>query len=99
MVTNSKTFVFGPSLALLRTDVEDYGSALQLAFPFEWPSRRNLRVGFEFAIGYAFGGHARQVCTTFTGSLATSCGNRTVERGTSPAILVQFNMGWSLGSL
>ena len=98
LITNSKTFVFGPSVELQRTDVEAYGTTLAFGLPFEWTTQRHLRVGFELAIGHSFGGSARQVCDTFT-SPSASCGSRTVDRPAGTAVLFQYSMGWSLGSL
>jgi hypothetical protein len=97
VVTNSKSFVFGPSLGFLRTDVEDYGTAVVVALPFEWTTQRNLRVGFELALGHAVGGSIRTACTT--GSPAVSCGLQEQDRPGGTAVLFQFNMGWALGRL
>jgi len=98
VVTNSRAFVFGPGLTLLRTDVEAYGSSVILTLPFEWTTRRNLRIGFELGLGRAVGGKVRMACTTYT-SPGTSCGIRTLDRPAGTAILAQFYMGWSLGRL
>ena len=97
-VSNEKSFVFGPSVALFRTDVEAYGSAVAFVLPFEWVTTRNLRVGFEFDLGHAFGGSVRDICRT-SSPFSTSCGSTTVERGSGSMIVAQFNMGWSLGKL
>jgi hypothetical protein len=98
VIANSRSFVFGPSVELLRTDVEAYGSTLAFGLPFEWTTRRDLRVGFELALGHSFGGSVQQTCRTFT-TPALGCGNRTVDRPSGTAVLFQFNMGWALGSL
>ena len=98
LITNSKTFVFGPSVELQRTDVGAYGTTLAFGLPFEWTTQRNLRVGFELAIGHSFGGSVREVCDTFS-SPPASCGSRTVDRPSGSAVLFQYSMGWSLGSL
>lgn len=95
VVTNSKSFVFGPSLTLLRTDVEDYGSSLGLGMPFEWTTKNNLRVGFEPMLGHAFGGSVREQCLSGT----KSCGLSRRERPGGTAVLFQFSMGWALGRL
>ena len=95
MVTNSKSFVFGPNLAFVRTDVEDYGTAFAFGLPFEWTTARNLRVGFELALGHAFGGSFRTACVSGT----TSCGLGRQSRPDGTAVLFQFYMGWSLGRL
>jgi hypothetical protein len=94
-ITNSKSFVFAPSLALIRTDVEDYGSAVMFALPFEWTTTRNVRVGFELELGRAIGGHVREICR----SSGKSCGSRDVERPGATAVVAQFYMGWALGRL
>jgi len=95
VVTNSKSFVFGPSLSFMRTDVEDYGTAFAVSMPFEWTTRRNLRVGFELALGHAFGGTIRTLCRIGT----VACGSGREDRQSGTAVLFQFNMGWSLGRL
>lgn len=98
LITNSRTFAFGPSVEFQRTDVAAYGSAVSLGLPFEWTTPRNLRVGFEFALGHAFGGTLREACRTATAP-AVSCGIRTTDRPSGTAVLVQYYMGWSLGAL
>lgn len=95
VISNSRSFVFGPSLALLRTDVEAYGSAWLVTLPFEWTTRSNLRVGFELGLGHAFDGTVR-----FCSTAAAGCnGITTQERPGSSALLAQFYMGWALGKL
>ena len=98
LVTNSRSFVFGPSVELQRTDVEAYGTTLAFGLPFEWTTRRNLRVGFELAIGHSFGGSVNEVCETFT-SPVTACGSRSGDRPSGTSVLFQYYMGWALGSL
>lgn len=95
VVSNSRSFVFGPSLALLRTDVEAYGSAWFVTLPFEWTTQRNLRVGFELGLGHAFGGEVRRRCVRN----GVPCGIQEVERQGGTALLGQFYMGWNLGRL
>jgi hypothetical protein len=95
IVTNSRSFVFGPSLGFLRTDVEDYGTAVVVALPFEWTTRRNLRIGLEVALGHAVGGTTRSACR----SGAVSCGMNERGRPGGTAILAQFYMGWALGKM
>ncbi len=97
LITNSKSFVFGPSLQFQRTDVNAYGSALALGLPFEWTTQRNLRVGFELGLGHAFGGSVKQVCRSFATNLP--CDSRSVDRPGGTTVLFQYAMGWSLGSL
>lgn len=87
ILSNSPTFVFAPGPLFIRTDVADYGNAAFLALPFEWTTARHLRVGFEFALGHAFGG--RQ---------SDGAGGTEGRRG-GTALLLQFNMGGSLGQL
>jgi hypothetical protein len=99
VVTNDKSFVFGPSLAFVRTDVEDYGTAVLVALPFEWTTARNLRVGFELALGHASGGTARSACTSTTNGITTSCGVVSSDRQGGAVVLFQYNMGWALGRL
>jgi hypothetical protein len=94
-ISNSRSFVFGPSLALLRTDVEAYGSAWLVTLPFEWTTRSNLRFGFELGLGHAFDGTVRLCSTTTPGCN----GITTRERPGSSALLGQFYMGWALGKL
>jgi hypothetical protein len=98
LITNSRSFVFGPSVELQRTDVEAYGTTVAFGLPFEWTTRRNLRVGFELAIGHSFGGSVREVCRTFSAPIM-SCGSRTIDRPSGTSVLFQYNMGWALGSL
>jgi len=99
MVTNSRAFVFGPGLTLLRSDVEAYGSTVMVTLPFEWTTRRSLRVGFELGLGRAVGGKVRMACSNYAASPVTSCGIRTLDRPAGTAILAQFYMGWSLGKM
>jgi hypothetical protein len=79
-------------VSLVRTDVEDYGSVILVALPFEWTTQRNLRVGFEIGYGQAMGGHERKICVP-------NCGTRNIERVSSNGVIAQFSMGWALGSL
>lgn len=95
VVTNSKAFVFGPNLGFLRTDVEDYGTAIALGLPFEWTTRKNLRVGFELSLGHALGGTLRRQCIAGT----SSCGLTRESRPGGTAVIFQFDMGWALGRL
>ncbi|HEX2872769.1 MAG TPA: hypothetical protein VHP33_16015 [Polyangiaceae bacterium] len=97
LITNSKSFVFGPSIELQRTDVSAYGTAVAFGLPFEWTTQKNLRIGFELAIGHAFGGSSQQVCRTFS-TPTTSCGERKVDRESGMTVLFQYNMGWALGT-
>src|SRR6185369_17783487 len=78
VVTNSRTFVFGPSVAFLRTDVSAYGNAIELLLPFEWTTRKNLRVAFEVGIGHAFGGTIEGCRSSFFSG--SSCNASSSER-------------------
>jgi hypothetical protein len=98
LITNSKSFAFGPSLGLLHTDVNAYGSAVLLTLPFEWTTRKNLRVGFEISLGHAFGGSVTRKCRTST-SPVMDCGGDNLDRPGGTAFLLQYYMGWSLGHL
>lgn len=99
VVSNDRSFVFGPNVGFVRTDVEDYGTAIVLGLPFEWTTSRNLRVGFELSIGHASGGSARSSCITNTGGITTSCGVSKSEREGGTAVVFSYYMGWSLGRL
>ena len=98
LVTNSRSFVFGPGVQIQRTDVAAYGTTVAFGLPFEWTTRRNLRIGFELALGYSFGGSVREVCRSFS-SPVTSCGSDTADRPSGVSVLFQYNMGYALGSL
>lgn len=99
VVSNDRSFVFGPNIGFVRTDVEDYGTAVVVGLPFEWTTARNLRVGFELSIGHATGGSAKNSCTTNTGGVTTSCGLTTTDRQGGTAVVFSYYMGWSLGRL
>ena len=98
LITNSKSFVFGPSIELQRTDVSAYGTAVAFGMPFEWTTQKNLRIGFELAIGHGFGGSSKEVCRTFS-LPSSSCGEITRDRESGMTVLFQYNMGWGLGNL
>jgi hypothetical protein len=78
-------------------DVEDYGTTLAFALPFEWTSQRNLRVGFEVALGRSFGGTVREICRDLM--TGVRCGESGRDRPSGTSILFQYYMGWSLGRL
>jgi hypothetical protein len=87
IISNSKTFLFAPGVLVMRTDVEDYGTSLALSLPFEWTTRRHLRIGFELALGQGMGG---------------TQADSGIEGGTEPRpngtfLLAQFGMGFSMG--
>lgn len=87
ILSNSRTFLFAPGLLVMRADVNAYGTSAALALPFDWTTARHLRVGFELAIGHAFGGSARD-----------GDGNK-VDRPGGTAIFLQFYLGYSMGHL
>jgi hypothetical protein len=99
VLSNDRSFVFAPSLGFLRTDVGDYGTAVVLGLPFEWTTGRNLRVGFELAIGRASGGTSRMSCTAFNSGTTQSCGVESAARQGGTAVLLSYTMGWALGRL
>lgn len=99
VLSNDRSFVFGPNIGFVRTDVEDYGTAVVVGLPFEWTTARSLRVGFELSIGRASGGTAFGRCTARAGSVATSCGLSATEREAGTAVMLSYNMGWALGRL
>src|SRR5207244_12849496 len=98
LISNSRSFVFGPSLVFQRTDVSAYGSAVELALPCEWITRKNLRFGLELALGHAFGGVTSYQCYT-AGSPPASCGTKYLDRPRGHMFLIQYSTGWSLGGL
>ncbi len=99
VVSNDRSFVFGPNIGFVRTDVEDYGTAVILGLPFEWTTSRNLRVGFELALGHASGGTERSACTTNTSGITMGCGTSTADRQGGTTVVFSYYMGWSLGRL
>lgn len=99
VVSNDRSFVFGPNLGFVRTDVEDYGTAVVVGLPFEWTTARNLRIGFELSIGHAAGGSSLNRCTVNTNGVATSCGVTSTDRQGGTAVVFSYYMGWSLGRL
>lgn len=100
VVSNDRSFVFGPNIGFVRTDVEDYGTAVLVGLPFEWTTTRNLRVGFELSIGHATGGTSRTSCTSeSSGGVVTSCGVGSADRQGGTAVVFSYYMGWSLGRL
>jgi len=98
IISNSRTFAFGPSLLMLRTDVPAYGTVVELLLPFEWTTRKNLRVAFELGLGHAFGGTLISRCRTLT-SPSVSCGSIEKDRPGGTAVLFQYSMGYALGGL
>jgi hypothetical protein len=100
VISNDRSFVFGPSLAIMRTDVEDYGTAVMVALPFEWTTSKNLRIGFELALGQATGGTRRAACIESNNNgTASRCGVTAQDRQGGTAVFFSYYMGWSLGRL
>jgi hypothetical protein len=99
ILARTKSFVFAPGVLVQRTDVNDYGTSVALQLPFDWTTRRHLRVGFELAIGHAFGGSVTRACRTVSAGLVVSCGQDEIDRPGGTSVLLQYNMGWSLGHL
>jgi hypothetical protein len=99
VLSNDRSFVFGPNIGFVRTDVEDYGTAVVVGLPFEWTTGRRLRVGFELSIGRASGGTALSRCTASSGATTASCGLISREREAGTAVMLSYNMGWALGRL
>jgi hypothetical protein len=98
ILSNSRTFLFAPGLAVWRTDVNDYGTTVALTLPFEWTTSRRLRVGFELALGHSFGGSQQRSCRVFTTG-GSSCGSDELSRPGGTAVLLQYHMGWALSGL
>ena len=74
-------FVLSPSLQYLGVVGDDFGHTLGIHMPFEWLGRTGLRIGFDFAVLYGFGG------TYTTGAGAVE------ERLNSAAFTVNFLVG------
>jgi hypothetical protein len=98
ILSNSRTFLFAPGLTMWRADVNDYGTSAALSLPFEWTTRRRLRVGFELALGHSFGGSQDRTCRPAPG-FATGCVPGRVDRPGGTAVLLQYQMGWALSGL
>jgi hypothetical protein len=98
VIANTKSFVLAPGLLVARTDVNDYGTVVALAVPFEWTTARHLRMGFEADLGSALGGSARRQCRQNIPPGGT-CSNDRVDRPAGLAVLMQFQMGWALAGI
>ena len=109
-VGHSEGFALSPSFTFMRTDVSRHGSFLGLTLPFEWATRRSLRIGFEVTGGVAVGGTVRAICdgssTTFSGigtpsntCLANGQGmeTRDFNRPRGSGFYLGFQLGWGLG--
>jgi hypothetical protein len=92
-------FVMSPGIYVLRSDVADYGTMLGFALPFEWVTRRGMRVGFDFGIVRSFGGEVQQQCTSFspTGAPATCDPGevRAFDREGGNGFFANFLIGWA----
>jgi hypothetical protein len=85
------SFVFSPGIALLRADVEDYGTFLGLSLPFEWVTNEGIRLGFEVDIGRAFGGEVHSRC----GTPPCNAGpESSIDRPSRQAFYAHFQFGW-----
>jgi hypothetical protein len=106
---HSEGFALSPSLTFLRTDVARHGSFVGLTLPFEWATRRSLRIGFEVTGGVAVGGTVRAICdgsTSFSGigSPSNDCvadgesmQTRDFTRKRGSGFYLGFQLGWGLG--
>ncbi|MDF3067752.1 MAG: hypothetical protein K0R38_3353 [Polyangiaceae bacterium] len=100
VVSNDRSFVFGPNIGFVRTDVGDYGTAVLVGLPFEWTTASKMRIGFDFSIGHASGGTTRSTCTqTDSSGLTSSCGMTVNDRQGGTTVVFSYYMGWSLGRL
>lgn len=99
VISNSRTFVFAPGLLFMRTDVNAYGNALEVLLPFEWTTRKNMRMAFEMALGRAFGGTLTQTCVSVVSGGTTTCGVSHYDRPGGTAVLLQYSMGYALGGI
>jgi hypothetical protein len=88
-------FVLSPSIYVMRSDVGDYGTMVGLGLPFEWVSRRGLRIGFDFAFLRGFGGEVLSVCH---GGTTCDMGEvRAHDRKAGNGFTSSFIIGWNLG--
>jgi hypothetical protein len=103
---HSEGFALSPSLTFLRTDVSRHGSFIGLTLPFEWATRRSLRIGFEVTGGVAVGGTVRAICDgSFSGSFPSSPSDtcevmgetRDFNRPRGSGFYLGFQLGWGLG--
>jgi hypothetical protein len=95
VAASGEGFVFAPGVVFQRADVEDYGTMLGIAVPFEWVTRRGLRFGMEVDLGRAFGGTVRYTCTQFNGPSDCSAGPTfNGDRGAGRAFALRFQMGF-----
>jgi hypothetical protein len=91
VAASGEGFVFAPGVVLQRSDVEDYGTMLGIAMPFEWVTQRGLRFGLEVDLGRAFGGTVHYTCNSSPCATGpTFDGNR----GAGRAFALRFQMGF-----
>jgi hypothetical protein len=95
VLASGEGFVFAPGVVFQRSDVEDYGSMLGIAMPFEWVTRRGLRFGLEVDLGRAFGGTVHYTCQQLGVPGACSAGPTfDGDRGAGRAFALRFQMGF-----
>jgi hypothetical protein len=95
VAASGEGFVFAPGVVFQRSDVEDYGTVLGIAMPFEWVTRRGLRFGIEVDLGRAFGGTVRYTCQQFNGAGDCPVGPTfSGDRGAGRAFALRFQMGF-----
>jgi hypothetical protein len=96
VAASNEGFVFAPSVVFLRADVEDYGTMLGIAMPFEWVTKRGLRFGMEIDLGRAFGGKVHYSCRVQNGDVIDCPTGPTFEgdRGAGRAFAIRFQMGF-----
>jgi hypothetical protein len=61
-LASSENFVLAPGVLFMRTDEGAFGNFLGALIPFEWVNDSGIRIGFEVAVGRAFGGSVRGEC-------------------------------------
>lgn len=96
VAASNEGFVFAPGIVFQRSDVEDYGTMLGIAVPFEWVTVRGLRFGMEIDLGRAFGGTVHYTCSGDPSDPAV-CGSGATyegERGAGRAFALRFQMGF-----
>lgn len=96
VAASNEGFVFAPGITILRSDVEDYGTMLGIAMPFEWVTKRGLRFGMEIDLGRAFGGKVHYNCQVPGGGVSECASGPTFEgdRGAGRAFAIRFQMGF-----
>ena len=95
-LASSRNFVLAPGLKLVATDESDYGAFVGVAAPFEWVPDSGIRIGFEIAVGRAFGGEYEGRCDASFGP-APSCSAgevRAFNREAAAGFYSHFQIGW-----